>query len=493
MDRAAREHDRRIRSRALGWLFVAGGVIGTVSMVLPHAPGASEVGLWSNIAIALLAGIGLLLGGARVPDWLLHATLVAGTLIIARAVFLSGEEVSFYSVWFIWVGLYAFYFFSRPAAAAHVAFVSAVFALTLVDEPGTAPVARWLTTVATLVVAGVFIDTLVRHARRQAASAEESAAGMAAVAAVSHQLARLSDGTAARAELCDAAREISGAMSTILWEPSPDGTSLTATGTAGVGPDQRALPFVGPTAGAARAFTAGERVDAEGADEVREATPESRGVGLLPSSCLWQPVMRDGQPAAVLGLYFGTSVELGRRSLATVVELLAAEAAVVLQRGELLERLEAMARTDDLTGLPNRRAWEDQLPREMARAQRDGRELSVAMLDLDRFKTYNDRFGHQAGDRLLKQAAGAWSGVLRTTDLLARYGGEEFALALSSGVPQADTRVIERLREVTPEGVTCSAGLVRWDGKESAEDLLGRADAALYSAKRAGRDRVVSL
>jgi diguanylate cyclase (GGDEF)-like protein len=195
----------------------------------------------------------------------------------------------------------------------------------------------------------------------------------------------------------------------------------------------------------------------------------------------------------VLGLYFGTSVELDRRSLATVVELLAAEAAVVLQRGELLERLEAMARTDDLTGLPNRRAWEDQLPREMARAQRDGRELSVAMLDLDRFKTYNDRFGHQAGDRLLKQAAGAWSGVLRTTDLLARYGGEEFALALSSGVPQADNDVIERLREVTPEGVTCSAGLVRWDGKESAEDLLGRADAALYSAKRAGRDRVVSL
>ena len=257
MDRAGREHDRRIRSRALGWLFVAGGLIGTVSMVLPHAPGASEVGLWSNIAIALLAGIALLLAGARVPDWLLHTTLVAGTLIIARAVFLSGEEVSFYSVWFIWVGLYAFYFFSRPAAAAHVAFVSAVFALTLVDEPGTAPVARWLTTVATLVVAGVFIDTLVRHARRQAASAEEGAAGMAAVASVSHQLARLSDGTAARAELCDAAREISGAMSTILWEPSPDGASLTATGTAGVGPDQRALPFVGPTAGAARAFTSG--------------------------------------------------------------------------------------------------------------------------------------------------------------------------------------------------------------------------------------------
>ena len=83
--------------------------------------------------------------------------------------------------------------------------------------------------------------------------------------------------------------------------------------------------------------------------------------------------------------------------------------------------------------------------------------------------------------------------MLRTTDLLARYGGEEFVLALSSGSPQADTGIIERVRAVTPEGVTCSAGLVRWDGEETAEDLIGRADAALYAAKRSGRDQVVSL
>jgi diguanylate cyclase (GGDEF)-like protein len=204
--------------------------------------------------------------------------------------------------------------------------------------------------------------------------------------------------------------------------------------------------------------------------------------------------MRDDQAVAVLGLYFGTGVDVERRSLRTVVALLAAEAAVTLHRGELLERLEAMARTDDLTGLPNRRAWEDQLPREMARSLRDGRALSVAMIDLDRFKGFNDEFGHQAGDRLLKQAAGAWAGQLRSTDLLARYGGEEFALAVSSsGSNGVDSGIIERLRAVTPEAVTCSVGLVRWNGTESAEDLLGRADSALYAAKRGGRDRVVSL
>jgi len=221
-------------------------------------------------------------------------------------------------------------------------------------------------------------------------------------------------------------------------------------------------------------------------------TPEQLGVRRTPQACLWQPVLRDDQTVAVMALYFGEAMSVERRSLRTVVHLLAAEAAVTLQRAELLERLEAMARTDDLTGLPNRRAWEEELPRELARARRDSQELSVAMLDLDHFKLFNDRYGHQAGDRLLKQAASAWGSQLRSTDVLARYGGEEFALALSGGSPSADVRVVEHLRRVTPEGVTCSAGLVRWDGAESAEELLGRADVALYEAKRAGRDQVVA-
>jgi diguanylate cyclase (GGDEF)-like protein len=150
-----------------------------------------------------------------------------------------------------------------------------------------------------------------------------------------------------------------------------------------------------------------------------------------------------------------------------------------------------MARTDDLTGLPNRRAWQEELPREVSRARRSEHELCVAMLDLDHFKRFNDEHGHQAGDRFLKQAAGAWSDVLRETDLIARYGGEEFALALPDCPPQKALTVIERIREATPGDETLSAGVAFWNGSESADDLLGRADVALYEAKARGRNQAV--
>jgi diguanylate cyclase (GGDEF)-like protein len=114
------------------------------------------------------------------------------------------------------------------------------------------------------------------------------------------------------------------------------------------------------------------------------------------------------------------------------------------------------------------------------------------MLDLDHFKDFNDREGHQAGDRMLKLCAAAWSSQLRATDILARYGGEEFSLLLP-GCTVADACVlVERLREMTPEGQTLSAGIAAWDTEEPSAVLVGRADGALYQAKRAGRDRVVS-
>jgi diguanylate cyclase (GGDEF)-like protein/PAS domain S-box-containing protein len=162
------------------------------------------------------------------------------------------------------------------------------------------------------------------------------------------------------------------------------------------------------------------------------------------------------------------------------------------EREELLERVEAMARTDALTGLPNRRSWEEELRREVARARRQGHALAVVMLDLDRFKDFNDAHGHQAGDQLLAEIGGVWRTQLRVSDFVARYGGEEFAALLPSCPPDEAIAVLERMRLAIPEGQTCSAGVAYWDAQESPEALLGRADAALYEAKRAGRDRIVT-
>jgi diguanylate cyclase (GGDEF)-like protein len=193
----------------------------------------------------------------------------------------------------------------------------------------------------------------------------------------------------------------------------------------------------------------------------------------------------------VLAVYWRDSFDELNPETRRALRLLALEAAIAIDRGELLGRLEVAARTDDLTGLLNRRAWDEELGRELARADRSGALLSVAILDLDRFKRYNDNHGHQAGDRFLKQIAGSWSQNLRTGDILARYGGEEFALALPGTNLEHAKQMLERLREALPEDQTCSAGVCLWDGQESAESLTARADTALYAAKAAGRDRVV--
>ena len=161
---------------------------------------------------------------------------------------------------------------------------------------------------------------------------------------------------------------------------------------------------------------------------------------------------------------------------------------VEAEREELLRRVEAMARTDELTGLANRRAWDEELRRELARAGRGDYPVCVVMLDLDNFKELNDAHGHQAGDALLREVGTAWRMVVRVTDFIARYGGDEFALLLANCPRHAADRLVDRLQAALPEGHACSAGLAYWDGSMTAEDLISRADVALYESKRTRRN-----
>ncbi|HEY7512929.1 MAG TPA: GGDEF domain-containing protein, partial [Vicinamibacteria bacterium] len=160
--------------------------------------------------------------------------------------------------------------------------------------------------------------------------------------------------------------------------------------------------------------------------------------------------------------------------------------------------LEQMTRTDQLTGLYNRRHLDAALDAEVERARRDRTPLAVLMLDVDHFKKFNDRFGHPEGDILLKAIADLLREQLRPTDTVARYGGEEFTVLLPRSPRTEAVRIAERLRrrlaELSgPQGATTtgSFGLAVWpeDGATGAE-LIAAADAALYEAKRLGRNRI---
>jgi diguanylate cyclase (GGDEF)-like protein len=156
-------------------------------------------------------------------------------------------------------------------------------------------------------------------------------------------------------------------------------------------------------------------------------------------------------------------------------------------------QLAALARTDALTGVPNRRSWDYELGRAYELAREHDDHLAVAVLDLDHFKAFNDGHGHQAGDLLLKEAATAWRAALPADALLARYGGEEFAVLLPGHRLDEAAAAIARLRGCTPGGQTFSAGVCEWRyaGQPANPVLLvTHADRALYRAKQSGRDRV---
>jgi diguanylate cyclase (GGDEF)-like protein len=160
-------------------------------------------------------------------------------------------------------------------------------------------------------------------------------------------------------------------------------------------------------------------------------------------------------------------------------------------------RLRTDADTDILTGLANRRAFDEVLASLLQGQRRHDTEFSLLMLDLDKFKSYNDDFGHLAGDEVLRITGRLLGAAVRPADLAARYGGEEFALLLPAAetatTDQVATRVLRAFRTFAwpHRAVTISIGVAQWSVGDDAATLIARADAALYEAKNTGRDHVV--
>jgi diguanylate cyclase len=193
-------------------------------------------------------------------------------------------------------------------------------------------------------------------------------------------------------------------------------------------------------------------------------------------------------------LHTADEVAIARRQVVT------AEQRIEQLKSEL-ELVNKLVREDQLTGALNRRGADDALAREAARAERNGTPLCIALIDIDNFKKINDSFGHQVGDIVLVHLVAIIMETIRTNDLIGRYGGEEFLVLLPDSRLDEAVAVMGRLqRELAAKPiswgnqallVTFSAGVAARNSGEKEPSLVGRADKALYEAKRAGKDRVM--
>lgn len=318
------------------------------------------------------------------------------------------------------------------------------------------------------------------------AAADQRRAAIAIDLALVAELSRgMGAGDNARASACDAVLELSGADFVLLIEAG-EGREPTLAATAGLDADPSADDIDGERKTLKALADRGEPTF------VAEPVAGSMLAELGAAAAFYEPLVLDRQPVGLFAIgYRGRRRRVSERS-ASLLAMLATEAALTIDREDLLARLDLMARRDELTGLVNRRVLRETLDSELAVAGEHDTALSLAILDLDSFKSVNDRLGHQAGDRLLKSAAAAWISELADLGTIGRYGGDEFVVILPGHDRTAGASITERLRLVMPEGATCSAGVATWDGRQSAAQLIAAADALLYNAKAQGRDRTAT-
>ncbi|MCG2634951.1 MAG: diguanylate cyclase [Gammaproteobacteria bacterium] len=218
-------------------------------------------------------------------------------------------------------------------------------------------------------------------------------------------------------------------------------------------------------------------------------------------SYIGAPVKLNGDIYGTINFSSPSPVEPFNKDDHILVELVSDAISYLLYKKMADEELEALARVDELTGLPNRRATLERLNQLIDQSNRFTKDLSVLSIDIDHFKKINDKWGHAAGDRALVEFGQVVSGLGRKTDFCGRIGGEEFVFVLSgadSGTAQALGDKLRHLLAATPVdlnggesiSLSVSAGVAMLENGESVESLLARADDAMYRAKQQGRDRV---
>jgi len=436
-----------VEARAAAALPVAGAGLVALSLILPHPSGGDQTGVAVTAAAMAFVGALLSLFVGRINRAAVHAVIAAVVAATGLLIYESGVAVGQYGTIFVWATLISSYFFPRRIAIAHLAWLLVVYAVALAGVESTAgysPLTRWVFTAVSLTIVMLLITQMVS---RQARSDKRA-----------RRFFELSHDMLCTMDEEGRCREANGAWKRHLGYAPEDLRGVRLLDLTHPDDRERAL------AEAMGLFESG----ASASLETRVRAKDGSWHWLRTSSTL----ARDER------LVYARSTD--------VTELKQVEG----EREQLLGEVQDLARHDALTGLPNRRVLSELLPREMARARRPRSPLCVAIVDIDHFKVYNDTHGHLAGDEVLRACARSWDESLRGEDTIVRFGGEEFLVLLPDTEMAQACEVVERLREATPCGQTCSAGLAEWDFVESLDDLLGRADQALYLAKAGGRDQL---
>ena len=509
-------------ARSLGLLYVAAPAFAELWLVFPHPP-AQVLGLLVMCVAAQALGAVLLAGGAdAAPRWALQGLLAMATLLVAGLCLFSGTTDNDFAYLFLWTTPCAFLFGLRHAvlqgALAAVALVGARGLLDGNPFAGAGP-QHWLVPVATLVVVGAMVHRLTvelgradrdrqrsRHHRAElertrAASERERARREAAIGRLGRGAVHATD----RQELLDAAvaivTETLGVAHCGVFELIDGGDRVRLAAGAGVlsraaGVDVEDLPvedrlltgwvLAGDEPVAVWEWASERRFDA--------AALRSRGLRSTAAAGIRGRMGAFGA-IAVHAPDVGAFSAEDAQWLQSAADLLAS--ALDRERSDALVRHQSLH--DALTGLPNRALFYDRVGHAFARADRDGNDVAVLLLDVDQFKTINDSLGHEAGDDLLVALSARLLEVTRDSDTVARLGGDEFvvlcevesegeAFAIADRIANAWEQPI-RVGTGGEVFVSASVGIAVAGEQQAAEKMLREADAAMYRAKEGGRGR----
>lgn len=456
---------------ALFLLFFAGLVLAIVALVLSDYLSAGQrMTVLLLCVFAAAVCIVIALWWRRLPPWAFPLLLASGTVVVSIGSVVSSALPGDTEMFYVWVALYAFYFFSRTQALLQLAFVGASYAVVLaVDSSSGAEAPRWVITMGTLCVTALLFKYVSGELQRRITEKERSE------------------------------RELEKSLS--MHEATVEST---ADGILVVDREGAIVSFN-------RKFQRMWRIP----DEIVRARDDKRAIEFVcdqladPEQFVRKIQQLYDRPEAESRdlLRFKDGRVFERYSQAQRARNGEVHGRVwsfrdITERERIQSRLRYLAEHDPLTGLLNRRRFEAEVSKQIAYSERYEGDGAVLLLDLDDFKYVNDRLGHHTGDALISSIADLLRSRLRTSDTLCRLGGDEFAILL----PRADERrarlvaeslldTVRRHRTVVrgqPLRVTTSIGIATfgYGGSPEAEELLMRADVAMYKAKEAGRDRL---